>query len=122
MNFSEKLRMLIDEHELTQKELAKALEIPASTLGGYVQGTSEPDFSTLKMFVHYFDVSADYLLDIPESQMQNGMESELLRIFRSLSSEQKELYLEQGKAFVRINAKKARKSSITTSNISENVI
>lgn len=122
MNFSEKLRMLIDEHELTQKELAKALEIPASTLGGYVQGTSEPDFSTLKMFVHYFDVSADYLLDIPESQMQNGMESELLRIFRSLSSEQKELYLEQGKAFVRINAKKARKSSITTSNMSENVI
>ena len=121
MTFSEKLRMLIDEHELTQKELAKTLQIPASTLGGYVQGTSEPDFETLKMFVRYFHVSADYLLDLPEDQTRYSGENDLLRIFRALSSEQQELYLEQGKAFIRINAKKGETSSILTSKAKNRV-
>lgn len=119
MAFSEKLRMLIEEQELTQKELAIALKIPASTLGGYVQGTSEPDFDTLKLFVHYFNVSSDYLLDIPTSDVQSSIESELLRIFRSLSSEQQEIYLEQGKVFSRINTKKTHKCPIVTSNVIE---
>ena len=43
MAFSEILRTLIDERDLTQKQLAQDLHIPVSTLGGYVQGTSEPD-------------------------------------------------------------------------------
>ena len=121
MTFSEKLRMLIYEHELTQKELAKTLQIPVSTLGGYVQGTSEPDFETLKMFVRYFHVSADYLLDLPEDQTRYSSENDLLRIFRALSSEQQELYLEQGKAFIRINAKKGETSSILPSKTQNRV-
>lgn len=48
MPFCDTLRNLIDERGLTQKQLAQDLEIPVSTLGGYVQGTSEPDFDTLK--------------------------------------------------------------------------
>ena len=43
MPFCDTLRTLIDERGLTQKQLAKDLEIPVSTLGGYVQGISEPD-------------------------------------------------------------------------------
>lgn len=35
--FCDTLRTLIDERGLTQKQLAKDLEIPVSTLGGYVQ-------------------------------------------------------------------------------------
>ena len=54
MTFSEKLRALLDERELTQKRLAVDLQIPPSTLGGYVQGTSEPDFNTLKLISQYF--------------------------------------------------------------------
>ncbi len=113
--------MLIDEHELTQKELAGALQIPASTLGGYVQGKSEPDFEMLRMFARYFRVSADYLLDLPELQTQSSNETDLLQIFRSLSSEQQELYLEQGRAFIRINAKKGETSSTLTSKASDRV-
>ena len=115
MTFSEKLRLLIDEREITQKRLAGDLQIPASTLGGYVQGTSEPDFATLKMFVRYFNVSADYLLDIPEDEIRRDKEIELLRVFRTLSSEQQDLYLEQGKAFIRINSRETEISSTSTS-------
>ena len=114
MPFYDKLRNLIDEHSLTQKSLALDLEIPVSTLGGYVQGTSEPDFETLKIFARYFDVSADYLLDLKIRNAKTDFEDELLRIFRSLTKEQQELYLEQGKAFIRINAKKDVKSSKST--------
>ena len=114
MPFCDTLRTLIDERGLTQKQLAQDLEIPVSTLGGYVQGTSEPDFETLKLFANYFDVSADYLLNLKIGNTQSRLENELLRIFRSLSTEQQELYLEQGKAFIRINAKEDVKSSKST--------
>ena len=111
MIFSEKLRTLLDEHELTQKQLASDLKIPPSTLGGYVQGTSEPDFEIFKRIASYFHVSADYLLDMPEQKTDDAQEAELLRLFRSLSPTQKELYLEQGKAFIHINAREKKKSS-----------
>ena len=121
MPFCDTLRTLIDERGLTQKQLAQDLEIPVSTLGGYVQGTSEPDFETLKLFANYFDVSADYLLNLKIGNTQSHLENELLRIFRSLSTEQQELYLEQGKAFIRINAKEDVKSSKSTLQGKNNV-
>ena len=121
MPFCDTLRTLIDERGLTQKQLAQDLEIPVSTLGGYVQGTSEPDFETLKLFANYFDVSADYLLNLKIGNTQSRLENELLRIFRSLSTKQQELYLEQGKAFIRINAKEDVKSSKSTLQGKNNV-
>ena len=121
MPFCDTLRTLIDERGLTQKQLAQDLEIPVSTLGGYVQGTSEPDFETLKLFANYFNVSADYLLNLKIGNTQSRLENELLRIFRSLSTEQQELYLEQGKAFIRINAKEDVKSSKSTLQGKNNV-
>lgn len=115
MIFSEILRILIDEHGLTQKRLAQDLHIPVSTLGGYVQGTSEPDFETLKMLAGYFNVSADYLLNIQTGQAETRQENELLRIYRSLPTDQQELYLEQGKTMVRLNSKKSAESLKSTS-------
>ena len=115
MTFSEKIRILLDERDMTQKRMASDLQIPASTLGGYVQGTSEPDFETLKRIAQYFKFTADYLLDIPEGQSESNRENELLRIFRSLSVEQQELYLEQGKVFVRLNAKETVSSTMSSS-------
>lgn len=101
MEFGEKLRGLIEERGLTQKELAKNMCIAPSTLGCYVQGIREPDFATLKVFADYFGVTADYLLDCSSKNTNEALESELLRVFRSLTEEQQKIYLEQGKAFIR---------------------
>ena len=49
MKFHEILRLLIEERGLTQKQTANDLHIPVSTMGGYVQGTKETDFTTLKL-------------------------------------------------------------------------
>ena len=87
MNFSDKLRCLIEERNLTQKRVANDLNIAPSTIGGYVQGSSEPDFETLKILADYFDVSTDYLLNVKIGNVNNLLEDELLRVFRSMTTE-----------------------------------
>lgn len=103
MNFGNNLRTLIEERDMTQKEVAKQLNIAPSTLGSYVQNVREPDFSTLKMIAEYFDVSIDYLLDNHPNQKTTSAENELLRIFRSLTTEQQYICIEQCRVFVRMN-------------------
>ena len=117
MNFSEKLRLLIDEENITQKQFANDLNIAPSTIGGYVQGISEPDFETLKRIALYFNVSADYLLNIPENKINNLAEEELLRVFRSMTNEQQQLYIEQGKVFVRANNQLKAKNKVKSSSL-----
>ena len=65
----------------------------------------------LKLLSNYFNVSIDYLLDNNTGVIQFEKENELLRIFRSLTPEQQDLYIEQGKAFIRINSRENAKSS-----------
>lgn len=113
MNFSNKLRCLIEEQNLTQKKVANDLNIAPSTIGGYVQGSSEPDFETLKRLAKYFDVSTDYLLNVQSNICNNFIEDELLRVFRSMTDEQQHLFIEQGKVFIRAN--KAREEKRKTS-------
>ena len=48
MNFGDVLRSLLEERNITQKKLAIDLNIAPSTIGGYVQNSSEPDFETFR--------------------------------------------------------------------------
>lgn len=115
MNFSEILRCLIENKEITQKQLALDLNVAASTIGSYVQGVREPDFETLKRIASYFHVSIDYLLDYRSEKADTHMEDELLCVFRFLPTDQRELYLEQGKVMVKLNSKKTAESLKSTS-------
>ena len=60
-------------------------------------------------------VSADYLLNIPENKINNLAEEELLRVFRSMTNEQQQLYIEQGKVFVRANNQLKAKNKVKSS-------
>lgn len=122
MDFSARLRDLLDERDMKQKELAAIMGIPASTLGGYMQGTSEPDFAVLKRLADFFNVSTDYLLDHHTEDVRSENEHEIIRIFRSLSDEQKDLFIEQGKAFIKVNAKRNAKLSHSTASNSQNKV
>ena len=103
MSFGENLRTLIEERDMTQKELALQLNIAPSTMGSYVQNTREPDFATLKSIAKFFNVSIDYLLDYSSGKAATHQEDELLRIFRSLLPEQRDICIEQCRVFVRLN-------------------
>lgn len=104
------LRDLIEEREITQKQLANSLNISPSTLGNYVQNVREPDFAMLKSLADYFGVSTDYLLDHRTGKALSHQEDQLLQIFRALNTDQKELYVEQGKLFIAQNNKKGKSS------------
>lgn len=103
MKFNHILRCLIEEHNITQKQLANNLNIAPSTIGNYVQGVREPDFETLKQLANYFNVNIDYLLDFQSGNIKTHDEDELLRIFRNMSKNHQKIFLEQGKAFISKN-------------------
>ena len=112
MKFGDKLRELIEDMNITQKELANELNIAPSTVSSYVQNTREPDFETLKRIASFFQVSTDYLLGHKSNNAKTtSQEDDLLRVYRQLTFEQKEICLEQCKVFVKINRKKTAESS-----------
>lgn len=112
MKFGDVLRDLLDERNLSQKQLADDLSISASAVGNYVRNNREPDFETLKKIAEYFRVSTDFLLDCQSHQEFGHEEQKLLQIFRTLTEDQKELYIEQGRLLIRCAQKKKEKSSL----------
>lgn len=114
MSLGENLRDLLEQHSLTQKELAAKLSITPSALGNYIQGTREPDYNTLVKIADYFHITTDFLLGHKvKGNTLTHNEELLLHLFRTLNREQQEFYLEQGKIFIKQNNKK-------TSSFSEN--
>lgn len=108
MVFGDILRHLIEEKEITQKELGNQLNIAPSTIGNYVRNLREPDYQTLKQIARYFNVTTDYLLDFHGDEVLTSScrEAELINIFRSLSDMQQVYYLEQGRQLVSKNSNK----------------
>lgn len=106
MKLGNTLKELLSIHDMTQKQLAQALNLSPSALGNYIQGTREPDFDTLARMADYFHVSTDYLLGHFQKTALSRDEEMLVHIFRSLTREQMDFYLEQGQIFIRQNKKK----------------
>jgi transcriptional regulator with XRE-family HTH domain len=114
MTFGEILRELMEDRDLTQRQLSADINVAAPTLGNYVRGLREPDYETLKTLAGYFGVTVDYLLDYQTKPAVSHLEDSLLRVFRQMTVEQQETYLEQGKVVVARNVK-SQKSSMPTS-------
>lgn len=109
------MRELLEERGLSQKQMAEDLNISASAVGNYVRNNREPDFETLKKIADYFCVSTDFLLNYHAKKGYNYLDQKILQIFHSLTPEQQELYIEQGKLFIKCNHKKKEKSFLSVS-------
>ncbi|MBO5139300.1 MAG: helix-turn-helix transcriptional regulator [Peptococcaceae bacterium] len=110
MKFGDILRELLDEKDITQAKLAEDLNLRSSTVGHYVRNEREPDFELLKSFSAYFHVSIDYLLGntIQDNYQLTADEQNLLRKYRTLEPEQKELCLYLAQGLIQQNQKKER--------------
>lgn len=62
MKFPERLVSLRKEHKLTQKELARELDLSEVGIQNYEGGRRKPAFDVLIALADYFDVSLDYLV------------------------------------------------------------
>lgn len=53
------------DHDETQRDLAKALGYHQVQIARYEKGKVTPPISYLQLFCKHYNVSADYLLDLP---------------------------------------------------------
>lgn len=57
----DKLKLLITEKGIQQKDLANLLQTTPQTISRYVKGEREPNIEILKQLADYFNVTLDYL-------------------------------------------------------------
>lgn len=115
MTLGQRIRNIMDDCDITQKQMAKDLNLATSTLNGYLCGTRQPDYEMLLAIAKYLSVSTDYLLnntnELRGDNKLTEQENEMLRCYRQLDADQRELLLEQAKLYVRHSRKRAGKLS-----------
>lgn len=60
--FVSRLRELLDEKEITQKELSSRIGVSEVTVSRYLSGDRTPRTDVINSISNFFNVSADYLL------------------------------------------------------------
>lgn len=73
-NFSENLKRLREEQNLTRQELAYAAGITSAAIGYYESGKREPQASTLVAIASALHVSTDMLLGYEVNEVQNAID------------------------------------------------
>lgn len=95
MELRRRIKDLIDDNDTTQKRLAERFHVSESTMSTYMTGKYRMPAWCVKEFAEYFHVSTDYLYgltDLPQPPMAlSEGEQDMIRRFRTLSREQREL-------------------------------
>ena len=95
MNFGDKLKMLRQRKNVKQKELADYLFLKQSSVSDYENNRSTPSPETIKKIAEYFNVSADYLLDISPKE-KDKLDSTLESALEELKNEDTLLFMKKG--------------------------
>ncbi len=61
MNFGDKIRVLREEKNLTQDDLAKQLNLSKANISRYEIGSRQPSIETIVKISEFFNVSLDWL-------------------------------------------------------------
>ena len=77
---------------LSQKEVAKALNIPTTTYGGYENSKREPNSEMLISLADFFNCSIDYLLGRSEERIDEDVLGEVLSVDDDLLAKHGNLY------------------------------
>lgn len=62
VQFSENLKLLMRENELTQVKLASVLGVSQSAVSAWLSGKKEPSITSLWLLADYFDLTIDELI------------------------------------------------------------
>ena len=66
MNYTERLKFLRIDHDLSQNDIASAIGIGQKQYSRYETGVNELPLRYLVKICNYYKVSADYLLGLPK--------------------------------------------------------
>lgn len=104
MNMGERIQCLLDEKNMTQRELAQQLHLAPNTVNGYIKNYRSPDCATIVSLASNLDTSSDYLLGLSGSTLPipTGITPEERRIliwYRHLDDSGKQFFLELASSF-----------------------
>lgn len=105
MNFGKSLKLLLEEREMSQIELALAIGYTQRAVSKWVNEQSEPSESAIKKVSDFFGVSTDYLLGRSDDlgnvviRSENNfdtspLEQRLILDFRKLPAETQDNFVE----------------------------
>lgn len=100
MLFGDKLAMVLDEKDLSQKEFAAMLNIAPTTINGYIKNKRQPDLELLRQMAFILGCTTDCLLDIKPEKNLSPRENALIGFFRRLSPDEQDIIFEVAKLSV----------------------
>ena len=72
--FSDLLKSLREQKRISQTQLAKEIEVSAGNISDWETGRSKPGYVALSALARFFEVSADYLLELEPSPVKTGFD------------------------------------------------
>ncbi len=87
MTFGEKLRQARKAANMTQKELAQAVELKHNAVSNWEKGISSPDPDTIRRLCEILRMPPNFFFDTEESATLSGVEFALFGEVRQLSPE-----------------------------------
>ena len=100
-NFIKNLSNLLEENDITQRELAEKINVTEVTISRYLSGERSPRIEIVSKIADFFGVTTDYLLGISDAKIY--IDDNALKI--GLSREEEGLLTEEDKQQIRDFAK-----------------
>lgn len=92
MKFGDRLKLLLDEKEITQKDFAEKLNIAPTTLNGYIKNKREPNIDLILQISYELNISVDLLIGSKNTPNQVTLkEMRMLKKYRSFNIEQQRI-------------------------------
>ncbi|MBQ4591623.1 MAG: helix-turn-helix transcriptional regulator [Clostridia bacterium] len=79
MAFSDVLRNLRRKNDMTQEELAEALDMSPQAVSRWETGTAFPDSTVIRKLAYLFDVTTDYLLEVDPERVKRDVGNLILK-------------------------------------------
>lgn len=72
--FADILKSLRNQRNISQPQLAKEIGVSPGNVSDWETGRSKPGYIALSALSRFFDVSADYLLELDDSPVKKGID------------------------------------------------
>ena len=93
--FIEKLKSLMKERKITNKQLCSDIEIGINQIKYWEKNGNIPSGDVLKKIAEYFGITVAELIEEKKPAENGGRAEEFTRLFESLTPEQQDTFLAQ---------------------------
>ena len=98
----EKLRTLIAERGVSQKELAQKAGVTEAAISHYINGDRSPRGAILLNIANALGTTTDFLLSVSKSEENNTSENEIENCYKLLAKNINQVSFEQKQRFLKL--------------------